>query len=495
MKKNKLVFNTSSSLLLQITTVLCGFILPKLLLSYFGSEINGLVTSVTQFLQMIALLELGVGSVVQSELYKPLAEKNDTKTSEIVSSANKFFKTLAYILIVYVIVLIIIYPIVVNSSFDFIFTATLILAMSISSFSQYYIGVVDRLLLTADQRGYIQYNAQTITLILNMIATIILIKLGGSIQVVKLTTSIIYLVRPFFLRWYVNKHYNINRKIKYEEEPIKQKWNGVAQHIAAMILDGTDVIVLTLFSSLADVSVYSIYYMVVNGVKQLSISLTHGIQALLGELWAKQDLEKLNETFSWTEWIIHTGTVFLFGCTATLIVPFVQVYTNGVNDVNYIRPIFALLLTTAYACHCLRLPYNLMILASGHYKQTQRCHIIAALINLCVSILTVKHYGLIGVAIGTFAALIYQTIWMAYYSSKNLVRWPFTRFFKQILVDIIIVLVSFVMIKMLGTLSCISLIEWIILACKCVIIWFISILGINLVFYRSNIIRIIKKIT
>ena len=35
-------------------------------------------------------------------------------------------------------------------------------------FSQYYFGVVDRILLIADQRGYIQYNIQTVTLVINL---------------------------------------------------------------------------------------------------------------------------------------------------------------------------------------------------------------------------------------------------------------------------------------------------------------------------------------
>ena len=101
---------------------------------------------------------------------------------------------------------------------------------------------------------------------------------------VKLTTSLIYVARPLILRMYVNRHYDINRNIEYDEEPIKQKWNGVSQHIAAVVLDSTDTIVLTMFATLADVSIYGVYNLVVHGVKQLFMSLTNGIQSLLGDL-------------------------------------------------------------------------------------------------------------------------------------------------------------------------------------------------------------------
>lgn len=72
------------------------------------------------------------------------------------------------------------------------YTALLIAAICISSFAQYYFGIVNSLLLNADQRGYIQYVAQIITLILNTFACYIIIKLGASIQIVKLTTSLIF---------------------------------------------------------------------------------------------------------------------------------------------------------------------------------------------------------------------------------------------------------------------------------------------------------------
>ena len=187
-RRKKLAMNTVTSLLLQLTQLISGFILPRLILDAFGSDVNGLVNSITQFLGVVTLLDLGVGAVVQSALYKPLAEKNDTVISQIFVSATKFFKRLALILLIYVVILCGIYPIFVSRSFGYIYTIGLIIAICISSFAQYYFGIVNSLLLSADQKGYIQYTAQIVTIILNTIACAVLIKLGASIQLVKLTT-------------------------------------------------------------------------------------------------------------------------------------------------------------------------------------------------------------------------------------------------------------------------------------------------------------------
>lgn len=492
MRKLLLAKNTAASLIAQITTLICGFILPRLFLQHYGSEVNGLVNSISQFLSVIAFLELGVGAVVQSSLYKPLAEKDNQQISKVMVSANKFFQRLARILLVYVISLMIIYPYIANQNFGFIYTATLIAAISISSFAQYYFGIVNSLLLNADQQGYIQYNAQTVTIILNTIVCAIMISMNGTIQVVKLVTSIIYLARPIILQIYVNNHYKINWKIKYTQEPIKQKWNGVAQHVASVVLDGTDTIVLTVFSTLSNVSIYSVYFLVVKGVKTLFLSVTNGIQALIGELWAKQELDQLKSFFGWIEWLIHTGTTYVFSCTAALIVPFIQVYTLGIRDANYIQPTFAILLTLANAMHCLRLPYNIMVLAAGHYKQTQRNYIVAAILNIVVSVLTVKIWGLIGVAIGTLVAMTYQTIWLAIYDSRHFIYWPLKKVIRQFLVDIIS---SFLIISFGShiVLKDITYFNWFFMAIKVAIVALFVAFCLNSLFYRSKMHRLMLK--
>ena len=493
MRGKRLVFNTISSLTYQVIALICGLILPRAILGAFGTEVNGLVNSINQFLGIISFLDLGVGAVIQSALYKPLAEKDNVGISKIVASGGKFFRRIAYILLGYIAVLVVVYPFINSGGFDFGYTALLILSMSISSFAQYYFGVVDRLLLTADQRGYIQYNAQTVTLILNTIACIVLISLGGSIQLVKLTTSLIFLFRPIFLRIYVNKHYSINRKIKYEGEPIKQKWNGMAQHISAVVLDGTDTIVLTLFSTLTNVSIYSVYHMVVSNVKNLFLSLTNGVMSLMGELWARGNIEYIRSFFRKVQWALHTGTIYIFSCCGLLIIPFIQVYTNGIADADYNQPFFAILLTLANAVHCLRLPYNITILAAGDFKNTQSCYIIATVVNIVVSIVLVFLWGLVGVAIGTLVALTYQTVWMAIYNSKHLIKGEIKSFVKQIVVDAITVVLMWIATMWIDMRS-VSYLSWFIMALEVAGIGLLVVMVMNLLFYRDLIFDVCKYI-
>lgn len=486
MRKKKLLSNMLSSLIYQITAILCGFVLPNLILRYYGSNVNGLVNSVNEFLRIITFLDLGVGTVVCSNFYKPLAQKNDDEISKIYKSAKRYFNNIAKLIIIYILLLPILFSFFINKGFDFIFNMTLIFSMGISSFSQYYFGMVNQLLITADQKGYIQYNLQTVTLIINTIVCSILICKGTSIQIVKLTTSFIFLFRPIYLAAYVKKNYNINKNIKYKVEPIKQKWNGLFQHLAAVVLDSTDTIILTIFSTLSNVSIYSVYFLVIHGIRQLIQSFTNGIQSLLGNMIAKKETDKLNIAFNLSEFGIHVFTTFSFGCVLVLIVPFVMVYTKDIKDINYIVPLFGIILTIAHACYCYRLPYHLVIKAAGMYKETQNNYIIAMFINIVLSVLFVKISGLIGVAIGTLAAMLFQTIWMANFCSKKIINREKQTFLKQFFIDVLTLLIGyFATCKIV--MKSINYFSFIILCLKVSLLWIIIIAIINLIFYKKQI--------
>lgn len=490
MRKRKLIYNTVSSLIYEIVVLICGLILPRIILLNFGSDINGLVYSVTQFLAVISLLDMGIGSVVQSALYKPLAAKDGKKINDILSSAQKFFSRLATILFIYAVVLAFIYPLYVKN-YGYWPTVMLIFAIAINTFSQYYFGIVNKIFLQANQENYIPTTLQIIACLLNTISCIVLIKLGANIQFVKLNTSIMYMLQPIGMVLYIKKNYKINKRVKYEGEPIPQKWNGMSQHIASYVMGNTDTIVLTLFSTLKSVSIYNTYYLVVNNIKALIISLTNGVQSLLGDMIAKNERKKLNDLFLQYETAMHIIVTFVFTCSTILVAPFVRVYTSGVTDTNYLVPCFGYLISFANMMHCYRVPYNTLIMSAGHYKQTQASAWIEMLLNLVISIMSVIKYGVIGVTLGTLVAMLYRTIYFAWYSSIKILNQSFWIFWKHMCVNGIVIVLS-IIITAKVSLGTVSYLAWFFMALKIAIIVAVITIGINFLAYRMEIIRIIN---
>lgn len=490
----KLKLNMLTTIIYQIVSIVSGFILPRFFLRYYGSEVNGLVSSITQFLAVITLCECGVGAVVQTALFKPIAENDEKEISRIYKSSTKFFNKIAIILIVYTAILVFAYPHIVNKSFDTLYTGVLIITLSISLLAQYYFAITYKLILNAAQLIYIQMIVSTVSLVLNVVISIVLMYMGMSIQIVKLASAGIFVLQPLVYKYAVNHRFNIDRNIVLNEEPIKQKWNGLAQHLATVILENTDVLVLTFFSTLSSVSVYSVYHMVTNGIKLLFTSLANSVKSLLGDMYARNEMTQLNKTFSRFEWAFHSVVTLIYSICAVLIVPFITVYTDKITDANYKLPLFGVVMCIAMAIYCIRLPYNQMVMAAGHFKQTQNSAIIEAILNLTISIAVVYRFGLIGVALGTLIAVLYRTVYLAVYLSKYILKRNILIFLKRCLKDCVIAAVIYISTKWINMTE-VSYVAWFIMAVKVGIISVAECVLLNLILDKKEFKSMVEKMS
>lgn len=434
MRSKKALWNMLSSLSLQFVSVVCGLILPRLLIRTFGSDVNGMAASVTQFLSYIILFEAGVGGVVRAALYKPLADGDPARISAILRASDRFFRRVAFVFVGYAAAVAVLYPLLVRKDFEFLFTCTLVLIIALSTFFQYYFGMSRQILVQADQRRYVASNLQIVTILLNTVLAVVLIRLGCSIHAVKLGTALVYALRPLVLRLYVRRRYAPDTHAEPDETAIAQRWDGFGHHTAYFLHTNTDVFVLTVFSAfsnavrIADVSVYTVYYAIVAGIEKVVSAFSSGIEAAFGNMIAREETETLHRNFRVYEFFSFTLVTTLFTCTGLLLQPFLSVYMHGVSDAEYMRPLFGVLLTAAEAVYCIRIPYNNVTLAAGHYRQTRGGAFLEAGINVVLSVALVVPLGLSGVALATLAAMTVRTVQYAHYLSRHILRRPFSVF-------------------------------------------------------------------
>lgn len=486
MRSKKALLNIITALLLQIVVITCGFIVPRMIIGTFGSSVNGLLESITQFLAFITLLESGFGPVVKSVLYKPIARKDKGEIENILRASERFFRNIAKIFLIYLVILCVIYPFMVISEFDYGFTVSLLLIMAISTFAEYYFGMTYRLYLQAEQKTYITSLIQMVTVILNTMAIVVLIHFGASIQVVKIITAIIFVLRPILQNIYVKKKYNINLKEANREVDIKQKWDGLAQHIAAVVHNNTDVAILTLFSNTIQVSIYAVYMLVVKGVKSLVSAFTDGIDASFGDMLARGEKEQLNKSFKVYELFFFTINTIIFTSTMILIVPFVGVYTKGITDANYIVPVFGTLIVLAEFMHSIRLPYSSITLAAGHFKETMKGAWIEAGVNIILSTILVINFGIIGVAIGTLVSMFIRTIEFMYHTSKYILERSMWYTFFRLIVILVEVLIIVGITYLIGFKSANNYMDWLMYALIIGIISTLVVGTINLIVYHNE---------
>ena len=497
MRKKKLLYNIASALVNQVLTLICGFILPNMIIRYYGSETNGLVSSITQFLGLITLLDMGVGAVVQSELYRPLAQNDNEQISKIVKSSNKFFGRIGIILGIYTTALMIIYPLLVdaNSLTNKISTSILVFSISISQITQYFFGVTNQIVLNSDQRAYVCLWVQSACTVLNTIVSVVFIRMNFPIHLVKFISGIVLMLRPMTLAIYVRRHYSINRKITYTSEPIKQKWNAVWQQVSTFVVDKTDIAVLTILGTLKQVSIYSVYHLVVAGLYQIYYVMTTGLLSLFGDMYARNETDNLRKTFGLFEWLTHSFVIEIYTCAGFMLLPFISLYTHGVNDADYHQPAFGVAMCITFALSCLRLYYYLLVKAAGKYKETQRDAIVEAFLNVVISVAVVRKFGLIGVAVGTIISMSYRTITFVIFTHRNILRCSYSVFLRQIIVDALLLVISINTIRILFDFShCNNYYEFLILGIKVVALYSVESIAVNLLLQKEKCFEILKYI-
>ena len=325
------------------------------------------------------------------------------------------------------------------------------------------------------------------TIILNTIAVIILIHFGASIQIVKLATCLIFVLRPILQNVYVKNKYKINLKEAKGNYKIEQKWEGLAQHIAYVVHKNTDIVILTICGSLADISVYSVYLMIINAIKNITHSFIGGVDATIGDMIAKGENESLNKTFKTLEGYYITIATIVFSATIFLIVPFVNLYTNGITDANYIRQEFAVIMVLAEFVWAIRQPYNDLVKAAGHFKQTRIGAWVEAISNIVISFILVWNYGIIGVAIGTLFAMSIRTIEFMYHCSRYILNRSVWYTFKRLFVIAFEFCILAVIINCLPKVEITNYQTWILQAIAITSISAVFVITTNCLLYRDNV--------
>lgn len=485
--------NSATSFLYQLIRMISLFVIPRLIMSQFGSEYNGITNSITQFLGVVSLMSAGIGGVTSAALYKPLVDGDVKALSRILKATEIFLRKISIIFCAFLIGFACLYPLILRGQFGWLFSFSLILIIGISTVAEYCFGMTYRYLFQSDQRMSVVNIINSIATVINILVAVVLIKLGFNIHIVKLGSALAFCINPILLYLYARKEYTILKNVEPDNTSIKQRWDAFAHQVALFIHTNTDTMILTVLSSLKEVSVYSVYSQITNGIYTIFRCFFPSINSAFGEMFAKKENAAIKRNFAQFEMISFSIATVMYATTICTIVPFVRIYTSGVKDANYIRPLFGYLLTIGAYFFSVRVPYQNIIEAVGHFKQTKKYSYIEAVINILSSVILVIWFGIVGVAIGTLLANIYRTFCYAHYISKNLIDNVFKSYIKNL------VLSTFIIVLIVSGFMCIdiqmnSVIRWICVSLITFIISSILVMIVDLVFYKDAFIGIVKKL-
>lgn len=487
--------NTFASIINQVVVLISGFIVPNLMLHAYGSEVNGLSSSISQFITYFSLVEAGLSGASIYALYKPLAKNNQKEINSIISTTNTFYMKSGFIFLTFSIGMAIIYPFVVEttalSKLEIGFL-TLILATS---------GTVDfftlskyRALLTADQKQYVISYASSAYTIIYTIIIAIFAKEGSNVIIVRAIALISVFMRTAILQIYCKRKYKF---LNFKEEPNKKalnkRWDALYLQILGTIHTGAPAVIATFLTNLKEVSVYSVYNMVVGGIGGVVGIFSSGLAANFGNIIANDEKETLKKIYDQLEYVYYTLITVLYSITVVLIVPFIRIYTDGITDVSYIRPITAIMMCLNGILFSMKTPQGTMVVAAGMYKETRVQTTIQGLIAIVGGIVGAYLWGLDGVLAGAILSNLYRTIDLVFFSSQNIVHIKSTKSIRRVTRNMALFSLA-VILSVIFKFSPINYLEWVILAVIYSVIIFAVVVLVNYLLDRQSFRDVVQRV-
>ena len=495
-RTKKFIYNTVTTALYQLILMIVGFITPKVFLSAYGSEINGLVTSINQFITYFNLVEAGLAGAAVYALYKPLAEQNYSKINAIVSAAKKFYLKAGYIFVGLILAMALIYPIFVKtgalSTFEI---GLLVLVLGANGVIEFFTLSKYRVLLTAAQKTYVISLSSIIYVILNTIIIVVLANLGVNIVIVKAVAILAILLRSIILMTYVKKKY---KYISYKEKPdyqsMDKRWSALFLQVLTAIQNGAPVVISTFFTNLKTVSVYSIYNMVMHGINGVLSIFTSGLSASFGDVIARKETATLQKSYREFEFAYYTLITVIYSVSMVMILPFVRIYTAGVTDTNYILPEIAFLIVLNGLLYNIKTPQGMLVISAGLYKETRLQTTIQALIIVILGIILAPIFGLSGILIASCVSNLYRDIDLIFYIPKYVTKIPAKETIKRVGIIILNMVIIVVPCIMLLQINASSYLQWAFYAIGVTIYAIIVVLTNAILFDRTQLKSVLKRI-
>lgn len=419
----------------QLILMVLGIIIPRIMIVSYGSDVNGLLSTITQIFTYLVLLEAGIGQAAKNTLYKYLVSNDKDSVSRIVIVAKKYYAKITIYYGLAVICLATIAPFVLKSNVDKITIFLIIILEGLSGVISFYFIETDIALLNADGKGYINNSINVLNRIIGYIVKIFMAYFKLSIVTLQLAYFLITILKVIVYRIYINKQYPwLRSDINTENEVLKDRNAFVLTEIAWTIFSSTDMIVLSMFMSTTASSVYAVYNIVFSNINNIFSTVFHSISYVLGKLYHEsiQKYIKIHDSFNS---IFIGGMTILLCVTYLLIIPFIRLYTKGVTDVDYINASLPLLFCLVQLFSWTRYVTGQLSSIAGYAKPVSRISVIEAITNLILSILLVNIYGITGVVAATVGALPVKVIYLTWLSDKVILKRSFKKTLKIIFVN------------------------------------------------------------
>lgn len=425
-RTKKFLYNSLSTGIYQVVVMIVGFITPRVMLACYGSEINGLVSSITQFITYFNLVEAGISGAAVYALYRPLAENDHREINGIVSAARIFYIQAGFIFVGLVAGMAFIYPMFVKTpELAPLFVGMLVVMLGGKGFFEFFTMAKYRALLTADQKTYVISLASIVYALINLVVIVVLSYMRVNIVIVYAVALTAFFARTVILAIYVRRNY---KYVNYKERPNKQaldkRWDALFLQVLQTVQSGAPAVLATIFTSLKTVSVFTVYNMVVTGINGVLSIFISGLPASFGDVLARNEVKTMQKAYKDFEFSYMSLITIVYAVSFIMIMPFVRLYTVGINDANYNVPLLGFLFVLNGLLYNMKTPQGMLVISAGLYKETRMQTTIQAVILVAGGIAGGYFWGLAGIMAASCLSNLYRVIDLMIYIPHHVTKLP-----------------------------------------------------------------------
>ncbi len=411
------ILNITAGLGNQIVITALSFISRTVFISSLGTEYLGINGLFANILAMLALAEVGIGSSIVYSLYKPVAENDQEKINVLM----KLYKN-AYMIIALIVFLLglAVLPflkfMVKDTSVEHIYLIYLIFLLNTVAPFLY---VHKSSFLNVCQKNYIVTGIYSVSSILSVCLKIGILYFTKNYILYLVIDSLLTITNSIVLAIIVNRMYPFLRNkvtAKLDDETkskiIKNVKAIVLQNIGGYLVFGTDNILISSFVSVVAVGLYSNYKMLMDICRNFINQIFSNTYHSFGNLVAKESKDKVYRIYQASMllnfWLYSSFSIFLL----LLIEPFIVVWLGP--DFLLGQSVLIFLILGFYE-RGMRNTITTIKTTAGIFREDRYAPLVQAVVNLGISIVLVRYWGIAGVFIGTLISALAVPFWYTPY--------------------------------------------------------------------------------
>lgn len=481
--------NTFFAMLTNLVTILIGFVAQAIFIKILGVEYLGINGLFTNIISMLGIVELGIGSAIIYNLYKPIEKKDISLIKSLMQFYKKAYHIIAGVVLILGILIIPFLPYFIEEVHVDVNIQGIYLLFLLDIVCSYLLSY-KRSILYADQKNYL----------VNIVHLGYLVILNGlQLLILYLTKNYyLYLIIKILMRILENIVISFIANFKYPylkerdilaldskiEKDIFKKVRALFYHkIGAFVILGTDNLIISKFLGLTLVGLYSNYYMIINAVLSLFGQVITSLTPSVGNMLVTESKEKVYDVFKKVRFINFSIANFTAVSILIIMESFVKVWIG----VEFLLPRAVLyILVFNFFLSMMRNSYMTFKEAAGIFYEDRYVPIVEASLNIIFSCLLVKVWGLFGVFFGTFiSSLVLWCYSYPKYVYKKLFDRSYLDYLKETIAYILLfLLVAFISLTVSHFIVLDSLILQVIV--NMIISLIIPNLVIILLFYKSD---------